>query len=199
MTVHEGRCPRTLSRFNEKALRVVANRLDLPEEIARAVLEGRLTAGLAAMLPLVFEAAQTGEMRVQVSKLTRPRYILGLPAYAVDMYTRVGRHAIAEFSQVIRQEHSRVLERVGDARRLARLVGMAIFHLEGSKLDRRIENKTLTVYREQIEKVELQTLGWPEPESPEPLYDVLRIEDQLLWKIRRTHMLAAFDGNRSDG
>ncbi len=194
MSVQEGRWHRTLSRFNEKALSVVADRLELPEILGWLMIEGRHTAGLAAMLPLVLEAAQSDELRIEQASLFEGKPILGLPQYAADMHTRAGKGAIAQFAMMLRTRHPRFFEAIPDTRTLPKLVGMAIFHAEGSKLDRWLENKTLASYREQIERVELQVLGLTEPELHRTLYRILDEERPLLRRIRQSHLQAAFGG-----
>ncbi len=195
MSVQEGRWRRTLSRFNEKALSVVADRLELPEILGWLMIEGRHTAGLAAMLPLVLEAAQSDGLRIEQASLYEGKPILGLPQYAADMHTRAGKAAIAQFAMMLRTRHPRFFEAIPDARTLPKLIGMAIFHAEGSKLDRWLENKTLGGYREQIERVELQALGLTDPELHGRLYRMLDEERPLLRRIRQSHLQAAFGGS----
>ena len=112
------------------------------------------------------------------------------------MYTRVGKSAIAEFSAAIKQKHSRFFESILDARSNARLVGMAIFHFEGSKLDRWMENKVITEYRERIEQTELRALGLPDPAACHKLYRILETECELLLHIRQSHLRAAYGKER---
>lgn len=193
MSVREGRWPRTVSRFNADALRTVAEKLDLPEVIAWMLVEGRSTSGLAAMVPLVLEAiARSQPPRIMQHELLAEESIFGLPACAADMYTRVGKHVTAEFAKAIRDKHPRFFEGVPDARAHAKLLGMALFHAEGSKLDRWVESGTLTEYREAIEEAELRGLGWPKSEPRHRVYQMLDAERRLLWQIRRSHMRAAF-------
>jgi len=156
---------------------------------------------LAAMLPLVVEAATNGaDFQIRQTKGSEQVYaekpFLGVPACSADMYTRVGKGVIAEFSKAIRQKHPRFFESFPDARSLSQLVGMAIFHVEGSKLDRWLENKTLAEYRERIEQAELYTLGLPDPESRHKLYRILEGECELLWQIRQSNLRATFGKGR---
>ena len=192
MTVRDGRWERRLSRFSEKGLTVVADRLALPEAVAWLMVGGRNTAGLAAMLPLVWEGVhQSADLHIEESKLPTQKSILGLPPYAADMYTRIGRKAIAEYATAIADRYPDYFQNVRGLGR-AKLVQMALFHTEGSKLDRRIENTTLADYREQIEEIELRSLGLPDRLSQRALYEVLETERHLLWSVRRSHMIAAF-------
>ena len=201
MSVEEGRWHRSVSRFNGGAVSEVAKRLELPEIITCLMVEGRNTDGLAAMLPLVLEAVADGtELRIKYSEvrqgLSRERPILGLPAFSVDMYTRVGKKAIAEFSRTILERHPHLFAAVPDVRQHAKIMEMAIFHAEGSKLDRWLENKTLAEYRERIEQAELRALGLPDPASRLQLYRILEAEGQLLWQIRQSHLRAALGKDR---
>ncbi len=199
MSMQEGRWSRAVSRFNADALNAVSEKLDLPPLMAWMIAKGRNTLALAAMLPLVLEATtKRNELRIEKSKLQTEKLILGLPAYAADQYTRCGRSAIAEFSSMLRLRHPHFFEAIPDARNHAKLVGMAIFHAEGSKLDRWVENQTLAAYREQIEQFELQALGWPESAPRHQVYELLETERRLLWKIRQSHLQDAF-GKRGGG
>jgi hypothetical protein len=197
MSAQEGRWHRTLSRFNAGALKTLAKKLGLPQLIAWMLIEGRNTSGLAGMLPLVLEAATNGgDLQIKESEggeqVFAEKPILGVPACSVDMYTRVGKAAFADFTKVIRQKHPRFFESISDARSHSKLVGMAIFHVEGSKLDRWLENKALAEYRERVEQAELHALGLPDRASRQPLYRILETERRLLWKIRQFHLRAMF-------
>ena len=97
MSLQEGPWQRTVSRLNAKSLSAVAERMNAPEVVAWLMIEGRHTAGMAAMLPLVWEATQGTDLRIEEAELPTERSILGLPAYSADQYTRVGKAAIAEF------------------------------------------------------------------------------------------------------
>ena len=153
------------------------------------------------MLPLVVEAATDGvDLQNMQTKggeqVFSEKPILGVPACSADMYTRVGIGVIGEFSRAIRQKHLRFFENIPDARTHSKLVGMAIFHVEGSRLDRWLENKALADYRERIEQAELHALGLPNPASRHELYWILEAERRLLWQIRHSHLHAAFGKGR---
>jgi hypothetical protein len=201
MSVREGRWPRTLSRFNAVALKAVARKLHLPPVIAWMMIEGRNTAGLAAMLPLVMEAVAGTDPHTELldageAKAFAEKVVVGVPACAADQYTRVGKGAIAEFTKAIRDKHLRFFENVLDARSHSKLVSMAIFHVEGSKLDQWLETKATAEYRQRIERIELQTLGLPDPELHIELYRILEVEFELLWQIRQSHLRAAYGRGR---
>jgi hypothetical protein len=202
MSVQEGRWHRTLSRFNPGALRAIAKKLHLPPAVAWMLIEGRNTAGLAAMLPLVVEAVadatdlQTKQIDEGEPKALAEKPILGLPACSADMYTRVGKAAIADFTRAIKQKCPRLFENIRDARTYSKLMGMVIFHFEGSKLDRWLENSALADYRERVEQAELQTLGVLDPALRQRLYRLLELEHRLLWQIRRSHLRKAFGDSR---
>jgi hypothetical protein len=73
---------------------------------------------------------------------------------------------------------------------------MAIFHVEGSRLDCWLENKTIAQYRERIEQAELPAMGMRDPASRQQLYRILEAEHRLLLKIRQSHLRAAFGKSR---
>jgi hypothetical protein len=72
------------------------------------------------------------------------------------------------------------------------MVGMAIFHAEGSKLDRWLTNAAVVACREGIERVELHALGLSNVELHRPLYRILEAERRLLWQVRQSHLRASF-------
>jgi len=190
---------RPVSRFNGDALITVAEKLDLPPVIAWMLIKGRNTSGLAAMLPLVLEAVSDGAADLQIkhfckskSKVLAENPILGVPACAADMHTSIGRRAIAQYSEAVKQKHPRFFEAIQDGISHSKLFELAIFHLEGSKLNRWLECGTLAGYREQVERAELKTLGLSDPASHQQLYQILETECQLLWQIRKAHLSSAF-------
>lgn len=196
MSIRDGRWPRTLSRFNPVALRLVAERLELPEAITWILIEGRHTSGLASFLPLVLETVtalqplqlvQGGKGQSEYSE----RLIRGIPACSLDMYTRAGKASIAEFTGAIREKHPQFFERLPNARNHTKLLANAVFHHEGAWLDRRLENAALAGLSEQSDRADLVDLGWPESVPRQPIYQLLHDESRLLWKIRRTHMETA--------
>ena len=204
MSVREGRWPRTLSRFNASGLNAVAENLDLPPVLAWMLIAGRHTAGLAAMLPLVMEAVvgatdlHIGQMDAGEATVFAEKPVMGLPACTADQYTRVGKAAIAEFAKAIREKHPSFFDNAPDTRNHSKLIAMAIFHFEGSKLDRWLECKAVAECRERIELVELRDLGLADPEARQQLYRILETEGELLWKIRKAHFRAAFGKGSAD-
>ncbi len=203
MSVQERGQYRTLSRFNADALNSVVEKLHLPPVIAWMLIKGRNTSGLAAMLPLVLEAVSDGAADLQIkqfrngkSKVLAEKHILGVPACAADMHTSIGRQAITQLSEVVKQKHPRFFEASPDVISHSKLFGMAIFHFEGSKLNCWLECGTLAKYRERVERAELQTLGLSDPASRQQLYQIVETECQLLWQIRKAHLLSAFGKGR---
>lgn len=187
---------RTVSRFSADGLKAVAENLALLLVIEWMLIKSRNTAGLAAMLPLVLEvgAAELQIKHIQncESQVLAERLILGLPACAVDMHTSIGKRVITEFSRAVKQKHPRLFQAVPS---VPKLLGMAIFHIEGSKLDRWPENETLAQYRERVERAKLQALGL-HPASHAKLYRMLEAESELLWQIRKSHQLSAFGASK---
>ncbi len=203
MSIREGRWPRTLSRFNPVALRLVAERLELPDAITWMLMQGRHTSGLASFIPLVLGTV-TANQPLQMVEGDKgqseysDRLIRGIPAYSLDMYTRSGKAAIADFTGAIREKHPLFLERLPNERNHSKLVANAIFHHEGAWLDRRLENDVLAGLSEQSDKADLVDLGWPESAPRQPIYQLLNDENRLLWKIRRAHMESAFGAAEGD-
>ena len=190
---------RTLPRFNADVLNALIEKLELPSVIAWMLIKGRNRTGLAAMLPLAWEAIAEGVAGLEVkrlpdddSKALAEKQILGVPACAADMYTRVGRQAIMWFSEVVKREYRGFFEAFPEIINHSNLLGMAIFHFEGSRLGRWLENETIAKYREHVERAELQGLGVPDSESHQELYQILETERQLLWQIRKAHLYVAF-------
>ena len=151
------------------------------------------------MLPLALEAVTSDPAGVEIKHLENQsgnveaeKLILGLPAFAADQYTSIGKRAISEFAKQVNEIHVTLFSEMRAPASLSKLVGMAIFHVEGSKLDRWLENATMANYRNQIEHAELQVLGMHDPAFRKKLYDLLDDERELLWRIRQSHLLAAF-------
>jgi hypothetical protein len=107
----------------------------------------------------------------------------------LDMHTALGKRAIKDFAKAIRQKQARLFDTVPSE---SQLVGMALFHVEGSKLDRWLECEELAKYHGQIERTELQALGVSDPASHHELYAIVGAEFELLWQFREAHLLSAF-------
>jgi len=204
LSVPAGRWYRPISRFNADALNAVAEKLELLPVIAWMMIKGRNTSGLAAMLPLALEAVASDPAGVQIKHFENrsgnagaENSILGVPAFAADMYTSIGKRAIREFAKQVKEKHATLFSEMRAPASLSKLVGMAIFHVEGSKLDRWLENERVSEYRERVERTELKVLGLA-PELHQKLYDVLNAESELLWTIRRSQLRAAFGTNQGE-
>jgi hypothetical protein len=186
MTVRQGQWYRTISRFQPDAFKGVADALELPPIIRWLMAKGRNTSGLAAMLPLVMEALLQDEKRIHVKEsldVDPDPEILGLPGYAFDMHTAIGRQAIGRFAKFLSEKYWQWFGAF-KASQFSTIVGMALFHVEGSRLDRALNAPALHEYRERIEAVELDHRGFPGHEARQLLYRILGLEASALWELR---------------
>jgi len=202
LTLLEAGSHRTLTRRSHHALLRVAERTASPSAIVWLVELGRYTEGLAAMLPLVFEKIRgdTAFLRsegLQSPALDRAGAALdGFPLMAADQYTRVGREVFRRLmaqSSALRDALARWAPRA-DA---VKLIGMALFHTEGSRLDRWITTDWLEELRERTEEAELLQLRLLDRSGRKPLYELLECHAGEISTLRR-EVLSSVTGTASE-
>lgn len=184
LSIPDGRWRRTLSRFNGAALTQVAKRLSVPPLIGWMLEHGKKTSGLAAMLPLVLEMIGSEKPEVGFWEDPDPEpYIVGLPPYAYDMHTGIGRKAITRYAGLLFHKYD-CLKTVRRTR-LGEAVGMGLFHIEGSRLDRYLSTRALDSLHVRTEEAELNARGVHGEEAQEKLYRVLTQHSAQLWNARQ--------------
>ena len=186
LTLRHGRWARSFSRFNAGALDLVALKLNLPPVVRSLVLRGRNTLGLAAMLPLVTEVVRKEAGRIHVKTASTSYFappIAGLPEYAFDMHTGAGRMAIGQFARQLQASRARAFGSIPE-NQFARLISIALFHVEGSVLESSLSSPELDLYRERIELTELQQRGLPDVGRREELYSAIDAGHWKLWELR---------------
>jgi len=180
VTVVERGRYRSISRFNRKALLQISERIGCPHLVSWMMRRGRLTSGLTAILPLLLESIQREGEGMTVKELMPSKIhsmsmtnLRGVPAMALDQHCRAGKAAIAEFIREAKDVGRFVAEYAPKASATP-LVGMALFHIEGSKLDRWVTTAEWETLREDVETAELMALGLKENGAREGLYELLR-------------------------
>ncbi len=170
------------------SLGVVASRLGLPSLLIDTLMCGGSTHGLNAMLALIYELMAQRPLRVEVASTNLAPLDNSILCAAADQYTRLGREAIGRWMRSTR-ELSALLKMKG-SQKATEIVGMALFHIEGSLLNTRLTNDCLEILREETERAELARLGIS-PNSSAELYAVMRsnlgaLNDtrRKLWKSR---------------
>lgn len=179
---------RTLSPCQPDALRQVADRCGAPPIITYLSGQARRTSGLAAMLPIVHELI-AADTRIHIATGTKfpgaREQIHGVPACAFDMFSEVGRKAIARFMNDAGPVKKFIAEKT-NTRSPLRLLNMALFHAETSKLNRFIAADSFNQLTLDTEREEMREHGMTDPDDRHLLYALLADHSHLLHQARRT-------------
>lgn len=188
ISVREGGQYRTLSSCQPDSLRQVADVCGAPPIITYLSGQARRTSGLAAMLPIVYELIAT-ETRIPITTGTEfphaREQIHGVPACAFDMFSEVGRNAIAQFMNDAGPVKKFIAEKA-NTRSPLRLLNMALFHAETSKLNRFIAADSFIQLTLTTEQEEMREHGLIDPDDRHRLYALLADHSPVLHKARLT-------------
>ncbi|MDP3294827.1 MAG: hypothetical protein Q8M37_08815 [Nevskia sp.] len=168
----------------DETLRRVAAQLKLPAVVADIFVQGHATHGLNALLPIVYGLMGKRSLRVEHTDLAETTRLLDGPILcaAGDQHTRFGQTATKLWLQEA-PELLRFLTQRGLSDSANKLIGMAVFHIEGSLLDRRLTNDCLELLREETERAEMTALGLSSEDAAQ-LYDLMRRNLSILNEIR---------------
>lgn len=167
------------------ALRRVSEFLKLPATVADVLVDGNATHGLNALLPLVYELMGKRSLRVEYCDLAETALSLDGPILcaAGDQHTRLGQMAMKLWLREI-PELLTFLPQRGLSDNADKLLGMTLFHIEGSLINRRMTNDCLESLREHTEYTEMASLGLTR-DGADPLYEAMRRHLPVLNDIRR--------------
>jgi hypothetical protein len=183
ITVNQNGAYRTLSRCDLPALENIGLNLGLPETVCWLMARQRKTAGLAAMLPIAFEAAQNAVVR-QGSDFPRAMdSIAGLPLCTLDQYTQPGKIALRRFYLSSEALQDFALQHV-PRHNPQPLINLAMFQAESSLLDRYLSSPQLDGLTDATEESEMRSMGMVEPTNRRRLYSLLDHEADRLAAIR---------------
>lgn len=163
----------------------IGRELELPAQITQVLVAGNSTHGLNALLPLVYELAANRPLRIEAGgALPDAEFLDGVVlCSAADQHTWLGRAAIRQWISAC-PALSHFLEYHGVADRAESVIGMALFHIEGSRLHRRLTNDCLESLRRETECAEMTSFGLT-PTSADGLYELMRRHLCVLNSIRR--------------
>lgn len=139
--------------------------------------------GMAAMLPLAYEAIQSPSGFVdEVGLPGSSDLVNGVPLCSVDMHSRTGRQALARF---VREspEVRRLQREWRGPPGLLRAVSFAVFHVDSSALSRHVVAAGAIELREKIETLELALQGLT-GEKRGALYGAIKADAKLLAAVR---------------
>lgn len=194
MFVREGGQYRTLSSCQPEALRQVADRCGVPPIITYLTGQARRTASLAAMLPIACELLATeANVATQPDFPNARKKIKGVPACAFDMFSEVGRAAIAQFMTDALRVKEFITEKAR-TRSPLRLLNMALFHTESSRLHRYLASDSMNQLTQTVEAEEMREHGMIEPDDRHSLYALLESQADVLYQARRTTASRLFGG-----
>jgi hypothetical protein len=183
ITINQNGAYRTLSRCDLRSLQSIGLNLGLPETVCWLMARQGKTAGMAAMLPIAFEAAQDASLRLSREFPHAMDSIAGLPLCALDQYTQLGKIALKRFYQssgALQDFASQHIPRQNPQP----LINLAMFQAESALLDRYLMSPSLDELTEATEAAEMLSLGMVEPTKRKHLYRLLAGEADRLATIR---------------
>lgn len=183
ITVNQNGAYRTLSRCDLLALESIGLNLELPETVCWLMARQRKTAGMAAMLPVVWEAAQNAVVRQGREFPRAMDSIAGLPLCTLDMYTQPGKIALRRLyqsSDALQDFASQYVPRHNPQP----LINLAMFQTESSLLDRYLSSPQLDDLTDATEEAEMRCMGMVEPTNRKQLYRLLEDDADRLATIR---------------
>lgn len=167
------------------ALSAICQALTLPPLVTRTLVSGKATDSMASFLPLIFELMGTRQLLVEEVSLREYAAPLdgAIVCAAADKHTRIGRRAIKEWINAT-PDLMVYFAKSGFAAQAERIIGIALFHVESSLLNRRLTNDCLELLREEYERSDMNALGIGS-EGARELYRLMRLNHAGLNDIRR--------------
>ncbi len=136
----------------------ICEALGVPPTVQYLIRTGQnKTSYLNAMLPLVHQLISSSPTLAEKSTSIATPLICGIPAATFDTYTQQGKQGMAYFAKAcppVRQ----FFERHPKLKPVA-VLGMLLFHIEGSLLDRHLDFVGRTQILEEIEAAEMASVG----------------------------------------
>ena len=183
ITVMESGAYQTLSRCNLAALDAVAVKLKLPTAIRWLMARQRKTAGMAAMLPVVFEIAHDASIQLGSMFPRSLDKVEGLPLCSLDQYTQLGKLALRRFYLASEELHDFARQHV-PFQTPQPVINLAMFQRESSLLERHLGSPQLDALREATEEAEMLNMGMVDPANRTQLYRLLENGADRLAAIR---------------
>ena len=174
---------KTLSRCDIRALESVGSRLGLPKVVCWLISRQRKTAGMAAMLPIAFEAGHNATVHIGREFPRALDKIGGLPLCTLDMYTKLGRTALKHFFQTTKALQDFASQHV-PRQDPQPLINLAMFQTESSLLDQFLTSPKLDDLKHTADAAEMECLGMVDPSNRHELYRSLRDNAHFLGDIR---------------
>lgn len=149
---------RRLSHFDGAALDQVARNLGLPDTARWLIQRNTRTAGMAAMIPVVWGMLSDATVKTMREFPHAMETVGGLPLCALDKFTRLGKLAIRRYYLSTTELQGFILN-FAPKSQPQKLIGMAIFHAESSILARYLLTPKMEELRAETEEVELIAMG----------------------------------------
>lgn len=161
--------------------------LDTPHDLTKTCMSviSRSPWPLSLITPLCWQAvqAQPKPLYVWLDPIPVADDYRGMPLYACDMFTRIGKACIREFQKTIRPLKHYTTEQIG----------LGVFYVEGGMLDKVLTSEWLESFRQSAELADIENTGMILPEYLG--YKELIAENMpTLNSIRRDHLKKLLKG-----
>ncbi len=175
--------PQRIGKPAEAITAMMALNLPASFKEACAGVTGASQWPLALFLPLIWQEAQKHPMRVVNDAIPATPEVEGVPLYACDMFTRVGLASLRELRQEVRglQAYS------------VKAIGLALFYMEGHRVNQRVTNDALEELQQRGELTDMESAGVWLPEYM-ALRELLTENMPLLNDIRRRRLQRHLEG-----
>jgi len=178
--------------FSLPALLDTYRKLGAPEEliVATDIAAARTREPITLMVPLVWLAVQGGRGSTVSDSPTPPSLVVdGVPMYALDKHTRLGREAIGRFAKTNDAVRACLERHVPQARRRDTAL-MAAFYADAAPLARKLGWAGAAELEALVTEADLFRSGVP-PEGIEPILAAFRANLDSLNEVRREVFLKA--------
>lgn len=169
----------------EETLKVLRSLKKLPEGLVESCISvaNRTQWPLALFLPVVWQEVRKHELHIHQHTIPSALEVDGLPHYAADMYTRVGKACIRQLHNTVASLHSFSTQQIEHA----------LFYVEGGRVDRELTAPALQDMQQESEAADMECCGLSLTEYLE-LRDLLEQHMDVLAEIRHRQLKRYLEG-----
>lgn len=169
-------------------LGLFVQRLPVPKSIEWLVRHRHGTAGMAMMLPLIFNIAGRTHVQPGNEFPLSSELCGGVPLAALDQYTRLGRTVVSELFGCSTKLQKFAQQKI-HCNQPQTAISLALFQVDSAYLNQVLSSPELQEIRIRSEEAELSATGVAPQNQPE-LHELLRSEASSIAAIRKRILIA---------